>query len=106
MIIYGTSLSFFVRKVLAYAAERGIEVETRIVNPRVPDPEFAEASPLRKIPAMRDGNYCLSDSSAIIHYLEAKYPEGALIPAEPAWHNSSAISANFCRKVCGGSFIA
>jgi glutathione S-transferase len=83
MIIYGSSLSFFVRKVLAYAAERGIEVESRVVNPRAPDPDFVEASPLRKIPAMRDGDYCLADSSAIIHYLEAKYPEGALIPAEP-----------------------
>lgn len=83
MIIYGSSLSFFVRKVLAYAAERGIEVESRAVAPGASDAEFAEASPLRKIPAMRDGDYCLADSSAIIHYLEAKYPEGALIPAEP-----------------------
>jgi glutathione S-transferase len=35
------------------------------------------------MPALQDGDYCLPDSSAIIHYLEAKHPEPALIPSEP-----------------------
>jgi len=35
------------------------------------------------MPALVDGDYTLADSSAIIHYLEAKHPEPALIPAEP-----------------------
>jgi glutathione S-transferase len=35
------------------------------------------------MPAFRDGDYCLPDSSAICHYLEAKYPDPALIPADP-----------------------
>lgn len=82
MIVYGSSLSPFVRKVLVYAAERGIEVEARQTPPNAPDPEFVEASPFRKIPAIRDGDYCLSDSSAIIQYLEAKYAGTPLIPAE------------------------
>jgi glutathione S-transferase len=35
------------------------------------------------MPAFRDGDYTLADSSAIIHYLEAKFPEPALIPSSP-----------------------
>jgi glutathione S-transferase len=35
------------------------------------------------MPALKDGDFELADSSAIIHYLEAKFPEPALIPAEP-----------------------
>jgi glutathione S-transferase len=35
------------------------------------------------MPALQDGDYSLADSSAIIHYLEAEYPEPALIPADP-----------------------
>jgi glutathione S-transferase len=109
MIIYGSSLSFFVRKVLAYAAERGIEVESRAVAPGGPDAEFAEASPLRKIPAMRDGDYCLADSSAIIHYLEAKYPDGALIPAEPEARGRTIWFEEFADTVlsacCGKMFF-
>src|SRR4029079_8525728 len=45
-------------------------------------PDYAEASPFKKMPALRDGDYTLADSTAIIHYLEAKYPDPALIPAE------------------------
>lgn len=83
MILYGSSLSPFGRKVLAYAGERGIEIDLQPTGFPNPSPEFLEASPFRKMPALRDGDYVLADSSAIIHYLEAKYPDGALIPADP-----------------------
>lgn len=83
MILYGSSLSPFVRKVLAYAAEKGIELELQPTGFPKHSPEFLEASPFRKMPALRDGDYTLADSSAIIHYLEARFPEPALIPAEP-----------------------
>ncbi len=83
MIVYGASLSPFVRKVLAYGAEKGIELEHKPLGLGSDDPDFLAASPFRKIPGFRDGDFAISDSSAIIHYLEAKYPEPALIPAEP-----------------------
>jgi len=83
MIVYGASLSPFVRKVLAYGAEKGLELEHKPLGLGSDDPDFLAASPFRKIPAFRDGDFGISDSSAIIHYLEAKYPEPALIPADP-----------------------
>lgn len=82
MILYGSSMSPFVRKVLAFAAEKGIDVESRAVGIGDPDPEFARASPFKKMPALVDGDFTLADSSAIVHYLEAKHPTPALIPAE------------------------
>jgi glutathione S-transferase len=83
MIVYGASLSPFVRKVLAFAAEKGIEVEHKVVGIGSDDPEFLEASPFRKIPGFRDGDFAISDSSAIIAYLDAIRPEPNLIPTEP-----------------------
>ena len=83
MILYGSSLSPFVRKVLAFAAEKGIELDVQPVGPGDPNPDFRAASPFGKMPAFADGGYRLADSSAIIHYLEAKHPEPALIPADP-----------------------
>ena len=84
MIVYGSSLSPFVRKVLVICAEKGIEVENRVAGPGAPPPEgFLDASPFRKIPAIRDGDFVLADSSAIAHYLEAAHPDPRLIPAEP-----------------------
>ena len=81
--IYGSTLSPFVRKTVAFAGEKGIEVELQPTGIPNPSPEFVEASPFKKMPAMRDGDYVLADSSAIIHYLEAKFPDPALIPSDP-----------------------
>ena len=83
MIIYGSVVSPFVRKLLGYLGEKGIDFELKGVGIGDPDPGFQAASPLGKMPAMDDHGYLLADSSAIIHYLEAKYPEPALIPADP-----------------------
>ncbi|HEY0147747.1 MAG TPA: glutathione S-transferase family protein [Allosphingosinicella sp.] len=83
MILYGSSMSPFVRKVLAFAAEKGLELEHKPLGLGSDDPDFLAASPFRKIPALRDGDFGISDSSAIIAYLEAKHPEPAMIPAEP-----------------------
>jgi glutathione S-transferase len=83
MILYGSTLSPFVRKVAAFAAEKGIEFELQ--PPGFPErtAEFCAVSPFKKMPAIRDGDYELADSSAICHYLDAKYPGPQLIPAEP-----------------------
>jgi glutathione S-transferase len=83
MIVYGSSLSPYVRKVLACAAEKGVEVEVQPTGFPNPSAEFLEASPFRKMPAIRDGDFTLADSSAIIHYLEAKHPDRPLIPSDP-----------------------
>lgn len=85
MILYGSSLSPFVRKVLAFAGEKGIELELKPTGdaPGQPGSEFLAASPLRKMPALVDGDFRLADSSAIIQYLEALRPEPNLIPTEP-----------------------
>ena len=84
MIVYGSSLSPYVRKVLVICAEKRIEAENQVFGPGTPpSPEFIEASPFKKIPALRDGGFVLSDSTAIAVYLDAKHPEPQLIPTEP-----------------------
>ncbi len=91
MIIYGSSLSPFVRKALAFAAEKELEVELKPTVPGSRDPEFLEASPFGKMPGFRDpasrtgaaSDFCISDSSAIVAYFEAMKPEPNLIPTEP-----------------------
>lgn len=82
MILYGNSLSPFVRKVMVFAAEKGVSLETKAAFPGGDDPAFRAMSPFGKIPAFSDGDYLLCDSSAIVHYIEAKHPSPALIPVE------------------------
>jgi len=83
MIIHGSSLSPFVRKTMAFATEKGLTFENKVARPGSPDPEFLEISPFKKIPGFQDGDFKISDSSAIVTYLEAAYPEPNLIPLEP-----------------------
>ena len=82
MIVWGTSLSPFARKVLGFLSEKKIPVEHRPVTPQVDIAEFRACSPVGKIPAIDDDGYRLADSSAICHYLERKYPEPALFPKD------------------------
>ena len=83
MILYGSTLSPFVRKTAAFLREKGIDFDIHPTGLPTPSPEFCAASPFKKMPAMVDGDYSLCDSSAICHYIEAKYPEPQLIPSEP-----------------------
>lgn len=83
MIVYRSTLSPFVRKVVAFCREKGLEPELAPVGLGSKDPEFRAASPFGKIPGFRDGDFAISDSSAITAYLDAKYPEPNLIPEAP-----------------------
>jgi glutathione S-transferase len=84
MMLFGAPVSPYVRKVMAYAVEKGIELPLTPIGLGDPNPEFIAASPFRKMPAFTDGDFSISDSTAIVTYLEAKHPEPAMIPADPA----------------------
>ena len=118
MIVYGSSLSPFVRKTLAFAAEKGLSVEHRTPRPGVPEPAFLAASPFKKIPGFIDGDFQISDSTAIITYLEALHPEPNLIPLDPRnraraiWFEEfadtiffSAASKIFFNRIVGPRFM-
>ena len=83
MILYGAPVSPFVRKVLAYGAEKGLELQLVPVGLGDQNPDFIACSPFKKMPAVSDGEFKISDSTAIIAYLEAKHPAPPLVPADP-----------------------
>jgi len=102
MILYGSSMSPYVRKVIAYAGEKGIELDVQPVGPGDPNPDFRKASPFGKMPGFTDGDYCLADSSAIIHYLEAKHPEPEMIPADPKLRGKCIWYEEFADTILSG----
>jgi glutathione S-transferase len=83
MKLFGAPVSPYVRKVLAYALEKGLPLELVPQGLGDPSPEFLACSPFRKMPGFSDGDFQISDSTAIITYLEAKHPEPAMLPADP-----------------------
>ena len=80
--VYGTSVSPFVRKVLVYLTEKNIPFENEPVNPFAPPDNYRETSPLGKIPALRDGDKTLADSSVICQYLERKHTTPPMYPED------------------------
>ncbi|RBP50604.1 glutathione S-transferase family protein [Arenicella xantha] len=83
IIIHGSILSPFVRKVSLVAAEKNIAIERQDLNPFAPPANFEEISPLRRIPVLEEDGFFLADSSAIVAYLDAKQPSPALLSSEP-----------------------
>lgn len=75
LTLYGAPLSPFVRKVRLYLLEKGLDYQLEIVTPFGQPAWFRELSPLGRIPAMRDGDVTLADSSVICQYLEEKHPQ-------------------------------
>jgi glutathione S-transferase len=82
--IVGSYLSPYVRKVLACLELMGIGYEIDPIVPFMGGDRFTELSPLRRIPLLIDDRVTLADSSVICQYLEDRYPEPALYPADVA----------------------
>jgi len=82
--LYGASASPFVRKVLAVLAIKQLPFEHIQQMPFANDAEFKKISPLGKIPALKDGNITVCDSTVICEFLEDSYPNPAVYPIDPA----------------------
>ena len=84
LIVYGAPLSPFVRKVRLCLLEKDLPYQLEIITPFGQPDWYREINPLGRIPALRDGDLTLADSSVICQYLEEKHPEQtALYGREP-----------------------
>jgi glutathione S-transferase len=82
--IIGSYISPYVRKVLVVLHLKGIAYEIDPIIPFMGDDRFARLSPVRRIPVLLDDKVRLADSSVICQYLEDRYPQPALYPADVA----------------------
>lgn len=84
LVVFGAPLSPFVRKVRLFAAEKGFDYQLENVNPFNQPDWYRELNPLRRVPAIRDGDFTLADSSVICHYLEDRDPQRPALCGEGA----------------------
>ena len=85
LTIYGVPLSVHTRKAIMTAIHKDIDYKFEVVIPVMPGQppsNWAALSPTGLIPVMEDGDYRLSDSTAISLYLEKKRPSPAILPAD------------------------
>lgn len=84
MLIIGSHVSPYVRKVLVALAIKGIAHEVDPITPFYGNDDFSRLSPLRRIPVLVDGDLVLNDSTIICEYLDEVHPEPPLLPRHPA----------------------
>jgi len=82
VLIVGSYLSPYVRKVLVCLELKSIAYEVDHLVPFFGNDRFSKLSPLRRIPVLVDGDLVLTDSSVICQYLEDLQPAPALFPAD------------------------
>jgi glutathione S-transferase len=90
LVIYGSPVSPFVRKVAGVCIAKGVDYEIEAVNVFDPPAAFRAISPMKRIPVLRDRSVAeegvagtIPDSSAICAFIEKKHPAPALYPADP-----------------------
>lgn len=86
MTLYGVPLSPYVRKIRFLLALKGLDYRLEPVMPFATPDWYAEINPLRRVPALRDGDQVLADSSVIAQYLEET------CPGTPAWYGNDPAS--------------
>lgn len=80
LVVYGAPLSPFVRKVRLFLHEKDLPYQLEIILPFGKQPDWYRAlNPLGRIPAFKDGDFALADSSVICQYLEEKYTDRAAL---------------------------
>lgn len=83
---YGSGSPFSWRVQLALE-EKGLPYEPVLLSfqkGELKTPAHLARSPHGKVPALEDGAATLYESTAIVEYLEERYPEHPLLPAAPA----------------------
>ncbi|MBO9697299.1 MAG: glutathione S-transferase family protein [Sphingopyxis sp.] len=80
MLIVGSPVSPYVRKILAILHLKNIDYELDPITPFYGNDEFSELSPLRRIPVLIDGDLVVNDSTVIAEYLDEAYPEVPVLP--------------------------
>jgi len=79
----GVTLSNYYNKVKLVLLEKGVPFAEERVPTMSTDEAVLAASPLAKIPFLRVDGQTLCESQVIVDYLEARFPNPPLLPADP-----------------------
>ena len=65
-------------------AEKGIELEVVEIDLSDRPDWLYDKNPKGRVPVIEEDGWCLAESAVIMEYIEERYPEPALLPADPA----------------------
>ncbi len=81
--LYDADRCPYCARVRIVLAEKGVEYESVVIDLDDRPAWIYEKNPLGKVPVLEEGDFLLPESAVIDEYLEERYPEPALWPADP-----------------------
>jgi len=84
LTLYDAARCPYCARVRITLAEKEIEYETVEIDLRNRPAWLYEKNPLGKVPVIEEDAFVLPESAVIMEYLDERYPEPALLPADPA----------------------
>jgi glutathione S-transferase len=82
--LYNAARCPYVARVRIVLAEKGIEYETVEIDLSDRPAWYYEKNPTGRVPTIEEDDGPLPESAVIMEFLEERYPEPALLPADPA----------------------
>ncbi|HEX4323723.1 MAG TPA: glutathione S-transferase family protein [Gaiellaceae bacterium] len=82
--LYNAARCPYVARVRIVLAEKGIEFEAVEIDLSDRPDWFYEKNPTGRVPVIEENGWVLPESAVIMEFLEERYPEPALLPADPA----------------------
>ena len=92
-------LSPYAQKVKLALLEKQIPFEVKLADVDAPDARARMENPRAEVPVLFDGSVRVFQSSIILQYIEDRWPEPALLPAEPAERARVRILQEICDTV-------
>jgi glutathione S-transferase len=84
LTLYDADRCPFCARVRIVLAEKGVEYEDVQIDLADRPAWLYEKNPLGKVPVLEEGAFVLPESPVIMEYLDERYPEPPLLPADPA----------------------
>jgi glutathione S-transferase len=107
--LYDFPMSPRARKPRIVLAEKGLQYEkvnVDITKGEQKKPEYLAINPYGKVPALQDNGTTVYESSIIMEYLNDKYPNPPLMPADPGQRARARVLMHYGDTVYDGAFAS
>lgn len=106
LTLYDAARCPYCARVRIVLAEKGIEHEVVAIDLSDRPAWLYEKNPLGKVPVIEEDTFVLAESAVIMEYLDERYPEPPLLPADPAARALARMEVFRFEKLLGDDYYA
>src|SRR3954449_4643009 len=106
LTLYDAARCPYCARVRIVLAEKRVEYEVVAIDLDDRPAWLYEKNPLGKVPVLEEGGWILPESAVIMEYLEERYPEPPLLPADPADRAVARLAVHRFDNALGGAYYA